>query len=191
MEWAEAISEAVRFIERHITEDITLYDVADSVNMSPFYFHKGFSMLCGYSVMEYIRKRRMALAGEELITSDVMVMELAMKYGYDSPDSFTRSFSRFHGSTPLAVRRNYTMLKTFAPLKLTIALKGGYVMDYRITKKRLLRYWAYQRSSVMRMHSRRFQCFGRSIIPRGDVNMYGGCSVSISTRRWGTSSSNI
>ena len=51
MEWAEAISEAVRFIERHITEDITLYDVADSVNMSPFYFHKGFSMLCGYSVM--------------------------------------------------------------------------------------------------------------------------------------------
>ena len=123
MEWAEAISEAVRFIERHITEDITLYDVADSVNMSPFYFHKGFSMLCGYSVMEYIRKRRMAL------------IELAMKYGYDSPDSFTRSFSRFHGSTPLAVRRNYTMLKTFAPLKLTIALKGGYVMDYRITKK--------------------------------------------------------
>ncbi len=135
MEWAEAISEAVRFIERHITEDITLYDVADSVNMSPFYFHKGFSMLCGYSVMEYIRKRRMALAGEELITSDVTVMELAMKYGYDSPDSFTRSFSRFHGSTPLAVRRNHTMLKTFAPLKLTIALKGGYVMDYRITKK--------------------------------------------------------
>ena len=57
MEWAEAISEAVRFIERHITEDITLYDVADSVNMSPFYFHKGFSMLCGYSVMEYIRKQ--------------------------------------------------------------------------------------------------------------------------------------
>ena len=135
MEWAEAISEAVRYNERHITEDITLYDVADSVNMSPFYFHKGFSMLCGYSVMEYIRKRRMALAGEELITSDVTVMELAMKYGYDSPDSFTRSFSRFHGSTPLAVRRNYTMLKTFAPLKLTIALKGGYVMDYRITKK--------------------------------------------------------
>ncbi len=85
----------------------------------------------------------MALAGQELITSDVTVMELAMKYGYDSPDSFTRAFSRFHGYTPLAVRRNKTMVKTFAPLKLTISLKGGYSMDYRIVKKR-----SVQRSGV-------------------------------------------
>lgn len=135
MEWAEAISEAIQFIESHITEDITMYEVAGHVSISPFYFQKGFSILCGYSIAEYIRKRRMALAGEELITSDITVMELAMKYGYDSSDSFTRAFSRFHGNTPLAVRKNKTMIKTFAPLKLTISLKGGYVMDYRIVKK--------------------------------------------------------
>lgn len=123
MEWAEAISEAIKYIESHITEDITMYEVADHVNISPFYFHKGFSILCGYSIAEYIRNRRMALAGEELITSDITVMELAMKYGYDSPDSFTKAFSRFHGYTPLAVRKNKTMIKTFAPLKLTISLK--------------------------------------------------------------------
>lgn len=97
--------------------------------------HKGFSILCGYSVMEYIRNRRMALAGEELITSDITVMGLAMKYGYDSPDSFARAFARFHGFTPLTVRKNQTMVKAFAPLKLTISLKGGHIMDYRITKK--------------------------------------------------------
>lgn len=135
MEWAEAISEAVKYIESHLTEDITMYDVAEHVNISPFYFHKGFSILCGYSITEYIRNRRMALAGTELITSDITVMELAMKYGYDSPDSFTKAFSRFHGYTPLAVRKNKTMVKSFAPLKLTILLKGGYTMDYRIVKK--------------------------------------------------------
>lgn len=135
MEWAEAIGEAVKFMESHITENITMYEVAKQVNISPFYFQKGFSILCGYSIAEYIRNRRMALAGEELITSNVTVMELAMKYGYDSPDSFTKAFSRFHGSTPLAVRKNKSMIKTFAPLKLTISLKGGYRMDYKIIKK--------------------------------------------------------
>lgn len=135
MEWAEAISEAVKYMESHITENITMYEVAEHVNISPFYFHKGFSILCGYSITEYIRNRRMALAGEELITSDITVMELALKYGYDSPDSFAKAFSRFHGSTPLAARRNKTMIKAFAPLKLTISLKGGYSMDYKIIKK--------------------------------------------------------
>lgn len=135
MEWTKAIQEAVNYVENHITEDITIHDVASHVNISPFYFHKGFRLLCGYSVTEYIRNRRLALAGEELITSSVTITELAMKYGYDSPDSFAKAFSRFHGYSPLSVRKNKTMVKAFAPLKLTISLKGGYPMDYRITKK--------------------------------------------------------
>lgn len=135
MEWTEAIRKAVSYIESHITEDITMYDVATHVNVSPFYFHKGFSILCGYSITEYIRNRRLALAGEELMSSDTTVIALAMKYGYDSPDSFAKAFTRFHGCSPSAVRRDKTMLKAFAPLKLTISLKGGYAMDYRITNK--------------------------------------------------------
>lgn len=135
MEWTEAISEAVSYIESHLTEDITMYDVAEHVNISPFYFHKGFSILCGYSITEYIRNRRLALAGEELLTSDITVIDLAMKYGYDSPDSFTKAFARFHGYPPLTVRRDRTMCKAFAPLQLSISLKGGYAMDYRITNK--------------------------------------------------------
>ncbi|MCI9442650.1 MAG: AraC family transcriptional regulator [Ruminococcus sp.] len=135
MEWAEAISEAIKYMESHITEDITMYEVADHVNISPFYFQKGFSMLCGYSIAEYMRNRRMALAGEELTTSDITVIDLAMKYCYDSPDSFTKAFTRFHGYTPLTVRKNKAMIKTFAPLKLTISMKGGYIMDYRIVRK--------------------------------------------------------
>ncbi|MDE6313456.1 MAG: AraC family transcriptional regulator [Lachnospiraceae bacterium] len=135
MEWTEVVKEAVSYIEKHITEDITMYDVAAHVHVSPFYFHKGFSILCGYSITEYIRNRKLALAGQELLAEDVTVMELAMKYGYDSPDSFTKAFTRFHGYSPSVVRRDKTMLKAFAPLQLTISLKGGYAMDYRITKK--------------------------------------------------------
>lgn len=135
MEWTEAIRKAVAYIESHIMEDITMYEVAEHINISPFYFHKGFSILCGYSIAEYIRNRRMALAGEEWITRDITVMELAIKYGYDSPDSFTRAFTRFHGHTPLTVRRNKTMIKTFAPLKLTISLKGGTVKNEFFTNE--------------------------------------------------------
>lgn len=135
MEWTEAISEAVSYIEKHITEDITMYDVADHVHISPFYFHKGFGILCGYTLTEYIRNRRLALAGQELLTNDSTVMELAIKYGYESPDSFTKAFTRFHGHSPSSVRKNKAMIKDFAPLKLTICLKGGYTMDYRIVKK--------------------------------------------------------
>lgn len=135
MEWTEAVREAISYMEKHITDDITMHDVADHVHVSPFYFHKGFQILCGYSVTEYIRNRRLSLAGQELLTKDLTVMELAMKYGYDSPDSFTKAFTRFHGHSPSDVRRNKTMIKDFAPLELTISLKGGYTMDYRIAQK--------------------------------------------------------
>lgn len=135
MEWMKVIGEAVDYIETHICEDITVNDVAEHVYMSPFHFHKGFSMLCGYSFKEYIRNRRLSLAGSELLSHDSSITELAMKYGYDSPDSFTKAFTRFHGFPPSIVRKEKTMLKTFAPLKLTISLKGGYLMDYRIVQK--------------------------------------------------------
>ena len=135
MEWIQAIEKAVDYMEAHMTEEISLKDVADHVFISPFYFHKGFHMLCGYSVGEYIRNRRLSLAGGELISSEITITELAMKYGYDTPDSFAKAFSRFHGVSPSSARRENAMLKSFAPLKLTISLKGGYLMDYKITQK--------------------------------------------------------
>lgn len=136
MEWTDAISKAIQYIEEHITEKLTADDIAKQVNTSPFYFQKGFSLLCGFTITEYIRRRRLALAGSELATSaDAKVIDIALKYGYDSPDSFTKAFTRFHGVTPSTVRKNGTMLKSFAPLKIKLSLEGGYTMDYKITKK--------------------------------------------------------
>ena len=122
MEWMKAIGDSIQFIESHIREDVSIEDIANSVNISPFYFQKGFSMMCGFSVSEYVRNRRLALAGNEIITTDEKIIDIALKYGYDSPDSFTKAFARFHGSTPIAVRKSGATLKSFAPLKIKMAI---------------------------------------------------------------------
>lgn len=135
MEWVEAISKAICYIEEHITEEMTMDMIAEQVNISPFYFQKGFAMLCGFTITEYIRNRRLALAGGDLAAGEEKIIDIALKYGYDSPDSFARAFVRFHGVTPTAARKEQVMLKTFAPLKIRLSLEGGYLMDYKIVKK--------------------------------------------------------
>lgn len=125
MEWMEAISKAIQYIEEHITEDLSVEMIAEHVNISSFYFQKGFAMLCGFTISEYIRNRRLALAGNDLAAGEEKIINIALKYGYDSPDSFTRAFTRFHGVTPTIARKEQVMLKTFAPLKIKLSLEGA------------------------------------------------------------------
>lgn len=88
MEWMAIIGNSIQYIEEQITENITTDGIARAVNVSPFYFQKGFAMLCGYTIGEYIRNRRLTLAGNDLLVSQVNIIDIALKYGYDSPDSF-------------------------------------------------------------------------------------------------------
>ena len=135
MEWIESISKAINYIEDNLTEELSVDKIANYVFISPFYFQKGFSMLCGFTVSDYIRQRRLALAGSELVSTDEKIIDIGMKYGYDSPDSFTKAFTRFHGTTPTAVRKDGAVIKSFAPLKISFTLKGGFTMDYKIIDK--------------------------------------------------------
>lgn len=135
MGWIEGISEAINYIEDNITEELTIEDIAKGAYMSSFYFQKGFAMLCGFSIGEYIRHRRLTLAGSELVSTDEKIIDIALKYGYDSPDSFTKAFTRFHGVTPTAVRKDGAMIKSFAPLKIKFSVEGGFIMDYKIVEK--------------------------------------------------------
>lgn len=135
MQWIESISGAINYIEENIQQNLTMEAIARQTNISPFYFQKGFSMLCGFTVTEYIRQRRLALAGSELASGNSKIIDIALKYGYDSPDSFAKAFSRFHGITPTAARRKGALLKAFAPLKISFTLKGGFTMDYKIVEK--------------------------------------------------------
>ena len=135
MGWMENISKAIRYIEDNITEDLTIELIAKQAFVSPFYFQKGFAMLCGFTVGEYIRHRRLTLAGSELVATDGKIIDIAMKYGYESPDSFTKAFTRFHGVTPTAARKDGAMVKSFTSLKIKFSLEGGYIMDYKIVEK--------------------------------------------------------
>lgn len=135
MDWVKSFQQAVDYIEEHIAEPTDYERTAQEMNVSSFYFQKIFSILCGFTVGEYIRNRRLALAGSELLSTDEKIIDIALKYGYDSPEGFTRAFARFHGVTPSDVRKNGASVKSFARLSVSISVKGGSSMDYKIMKK--------------------------------------------------------
>lgn len=176
MEWANAISTAIGYIEENITEDLTAENIARQVNISPFYFQRGFGMLCGFTITEYIRNRRLALAAE-VLSCGAAVIETAVKYGYDSPDSFAKAFYRFHGITPSTARKNLTMLKTFAPLKIKLSLEGGCIMDYRIVKKESFIVMGTLKKFTYENAKRIFLNSGRNIIKTETANMSAECSA--------------
>lgn len=134
MEWTEAIRKAIRYMEAHLLEDISAKDIAEAVHISDFYFQKGFHLMSGYTIGEYIRNRRLYLAALELLTDDVKIIDLAMKYGYDTPESFSKAYRRFHGMTPAQTRQAHGGIRPFLPLKITVSVKGGSDMDYTVEK---------------------------------------------------------
>lgn len=135
MDCIQSIQKAVEYMEEHISEPINYEDVARQVYMSNYHFHRIFSMIVGMTANEYIRNRKLSMAGQEIIMSDVKVIDIAMKYGYESPESFTKAFSRFHGVTPNVAKRAGIELKSFNRLVIKIKLEGGTVMDYKIVEK--------------------------------------------------------
>lgn len=134
MEWTQVIREAIRYMEEHILEDISAKDIAEAVHISDFYFQKGFHLMSGYTIGEYIRNRRLYLAGLELLTGEEKIMDLALKYGYDTPESFTKAYRRFHGITPVQTRQGHGEVRPFLPLRITVSVKGGSDMDYTVEK---------------------------------------------------------
>lgn len=134
MEWTESLKRAINYIERHLLEDISNEDVADAVHISTFYFQKGFKIITGYTVGEYIKCRRLYMSALDIISGKLKVIDTAYKYGYDTPESFTKAFSRFHGVSPIQIKGDIHKIKTFLPLTITISIKGGNDMDYKVEK---------------------------------------------------------
>ena len=134
MDWITGISKAIDYIEEHITEPTDYARAAKEACSSPFNFQRVFALLCGYTRGDYVRMRRLTLAGEELLSTDAKVIDVALKYGYDSPESFSRAFTRFHGVSPSAVRKG-AAIRSFARICVKLILTGGSIMEYRIEKK--------------------------------------------------------
>ena len=135
MDWITGMQKAIDYIEANLTEAIDYEKVAAESYSSSYHFQRVFSILCGYTLGEYIRLRRLSLAGAELASGKEKVIDIALKYGYDSPDSFAKAFQKFHGITPSQARADGSNLKSFSRLSIKISLEGGNTMNYRIEEK--------------------------------------------------------
>lgn len=136
MDWITGIQRAIDYVEAHLTEEIDYAEVSKAACSSVFHFQRVFGILCGMTLGEYVRGRRLTLAGCELAAADVKVIDVALKYGYDTPESFSRAFARFHGITPSQARTCGNNLKSMSRLAVKLILEGGTVMDYRIEEKK-------------------------------------------------------
>ncbi len=135
MDWITGMQKAIDYIEENLTEEIDYEKVAAESFSSSYHFQRVFGILCGYTLGEYIRMRRLSLAGAELAKGNAKVIDISIKYGYDSPDSFAKAFQKFHGITPSKARIDGSMLKSFSRLSIKISLEGGCTMNYRIEEK--------------------------------------------------------
>ncbi|MGE6717345.1 AraC family transcriptional regulator [Peribacillus frigoritolerans] len=126
---------AIKFIEENLTNEIDFKEVARLAYCSEYHFKRMFSFLAGISLSEYIRRRRLTLAAFELKNGNIKVIDIAIKYGYSSPDSFARAFQHLHGITPSEARSNGHSLKAYPPMSFQLSIKGGSEMNYRIEEK--------------------------------------------------------
>ncbi len=133
MDWIKTINHAIAYMEEHLMEKITLEDIAENVNLSAFHFHRAFSMLTGMSAGEYLRKRRLSQAGAELVRGNDRVINIALKYGYETPESFTKAFTRFHGVSPMQARKG-SPVQFMSRYVVRISIEGGQIMEYKIEK---------------------------------------------------------
>lgn len=132
MYWLQSVNKAIEFIENNMTEKIRIEDVSKEVYSSGAHFQRIFHLVTGITLGEYIRNRRLSLAGRDLRQGEEKVTRIAMRYQYDTLESFSKAFSRFHGIKPSEVQAKSSKLKFYHPLTINISVKGGFDMSYRL-----------------------------------------------------------
>jgi len=132
MYWIKEMQNAIGFIEDKLLEELSIEAIANSANSSSANFQRIFSIVTGMTVGDYIRARRLSLAGQELANCGDKVLDVALKYGYETAASFTKAFARFHSATPSDVMRGKASATLFLPLSIDINIRGGFKMSRKI-----------------------------------------------------------
>lgn len=135
MGWVESLQKAINYMEERILEDLSMESIAKQANTSEFHFQRTFAILTDVSVGEYLRRRRLSLAAQELSNTDHKIIDLAYKYGYDTPEAFSKAFRRQHGITPSEARKNIGKLNCYNRLVIQVNLKGAEPMRYKIVER--------------------------------------------------------
>lgn len=126
---------AIQHIEDNLTNEIDFNQVSKIAGCSEYHFRRVFSYLAGMPLNEYIRLRKLSCAATYLRQNADKIIDVAMKFGYDSPDAFTKAFQAVHNVTPSQARKSNVSLKAFPPMTFQLTIQGGNVMDYRIETK--------------------------------------------------------
>lgn len=139
LEWLEQMNRALDYLERNLEGPLDIQAAARAASTSPFHFQRMFHILTGVTVAEYVRKRKLTLAAQELAASNIRVLDVALKYGYDSPESFAKAFRKVHGLNPSAARERGIGLKAYPRISFHISVKGAQEMDYKIIEREAFR----------------------------------------------------
>ncbi len=116
MDTTERIQKAIDYIEDRLFEPILLQDVAEQAFFSPYHFYRLFQAMAGYSLKEYIRRRRLSEATEKLRTTEISILELAFMCQYESQEAFTRAFKKEFGRNPGDFRKHKASFRSFLPM---------------------------------------------------------------------------
>jgi AraC family transcriptional regulator len=133
--WVESLQRAIDYMEDHLLDDLSIEDIAKQAHVSEFHFQRIFTILTDIPVGEYLRRRRLTLAAQELSHSESRIIDIALKYGYDTPESFSKAFRKLHGLTPSQARKSQGKLKSYNRLSIQVTLKGEDPMNYKIVEK--------------------------------------------------------
>ncbi|WMJ82693.1 AraC family transcriptional regulator [Oscillospiraceae bacterium LTW-04] len=139
MDWIKRLNAAINYIEEHLTDELNYEQLGRIACCSAYHFQRMFGYMAGVSLSEYIRRRRKSRAAADLQSGDQKIIDIAAKYGYDSPTAFNRAFQSVHGFAPSQAREKGRVLTSFPPISFQITIKGAVQMDYRIEKKEAFR----------------------------------------------------
>lgn len=139
MEWITRLNATIGYIEEHLAEEIDYQQLGKLACCSSYHYQRMFGYMAGMPLSEYIRRRRMSRAAVDLQNKDAKIIDIAAKYGYDSPTAFNRAFQSVHGFAPSQAKEPGKVLKSFPPISFQITIKGAVQMDYRIETKEAFR----------------------------------------------------
>lgn len=135
MEWIERLNTCMDYIEEHLAEKIDCEKLADIMNCPVYHFQRMFVYVTNISLNEYIRRRRMSLAAVDLQDPRAKVIDIALKYGYDSPTAFNRAFQSIHGIAPSLAGKEKALLKSYPALSFFFSIQGMEELKFKIETK--------------------------------------------------------
>ena len=171
MEWVKGMNQSIEYVESHLDGEIEVEKAAQLAACSVFHYQRMFAYMTGVTFSEYIRRRRMTLAAFELLDGKAKIIDLSLKYGYDSPTAFNRAFQSVHGVSPSKAKLEGILLTTFPRLTFTLSIKGEEAMNYKIVSKESFRIVGYATREPMTMEDcfEKIPKFWQSVKERGGI----------------------